>query len=328
MARDPHALIDLVVGVSAFMLVLTLWVGAMLVFVASRRSRTKKVEDRLGVTKPRRTKTHELRLWQRGETAPATVAVTTESLSRLHMIQEQFRRAGWEYPVGAIVAFVVGIVGLSASFVAVLAANLLLGVGMAIALLLMFRIYMVHRITSREALFEAQLVDAMELAARSLRAGHPLLGAFQLISEELAPPVSTVFGNMVQRHEMGTSLAESLQEAARMSSSADLKMFATSVSIQSRTGGNLAELIDRLSNVIRERIRLNRRVRVLTSQTQMSKRVLIALPFFIFILFNFLNPVYMRPLYATPTGRTLLLICAAGLGLGTWMINRMAVLKY
>ena len=75
-------------------------------------------------------------------------------------------------------------------------------------------------------------------------------------------------------------------------------------------------------------MRLGRRVNVLTAQTQMSKRVLIALPFLVFLLFNFLNPDYMNPLYTTQTGHMLLGFCVFGLAAGSWMINKMAVLHY
>ncbi|MCH8153024.1 MAG: hypothetical protein IH830_11720 [Planctomycetes bacterium] len=95
-----------------------------------------------------------------------------------------------------------------------------------------------------------------------------------------------------------------------------------------RTGGNLADLMDRLAVVVRDRIRLGRRMRILTAQTQMSKRVLIVLPFIIFILFNILNPDYMAPLYTTNVGNFLLAISALGLAIGAWVMNRMAVLKY
>ena len=86
--------------------------------------------------------------------------------------------------------------------------------------------------------------------------------------------------------------------------------------------------MDRLAVVVRDRLRLGRRMRILSAQTQMSKRVLLVLPFFVFILFNILNPDYMAPLYTTKVGNILLAISALGLAFGSWLMNRMAVLKY
>jgi tight adherence protein B len=171
-------------------------------------------------------------------------------------------------------------------------------------------------------------VDALDLSARSLRVGHPLVAAFRLISEEIAPPVNTIFSEICQQQALGVSLEEALHNVAEESTSGDLKLFATSVIIQLRSGGNLAEMMERVAIVIRERMRLSRRVRVLTAQTQFSKRVLLALPFFIFLVLNVINPKYMAPLYSTPDGRILMSIGAAGLVMGAWIMNRMAVLRY
>src|SRR5436309_15893400 len=105
----------------------------------------------------------------------------------------------------------------------------------------------------------------------------------------MQPPISEVFFGICQRYGMGGDLEEVLRDAGEESASSDMKLFATSVAIQIRTGGNLADLMERLAFVIRDRMRLHRRVRVLTSQTQMSKRVLLCLPFIMFVLLNVLN---------------------------------------
>jgi tight adherence protein B len=177
-------------------------------------------------------------------------------------------------------------------------------------------------------MFEIQFVDALDLAARSLRAGHPLVGSFQLIAEEIAAPVSTVFAQICQQQALGSSIEEALTLISERSSSKDLQLFATSVIIQVRSGGNLADMMERLAAVIRERRRLSRRLRVLTAQTQFSKRALLALPFVIFLGLNLLDPTYMVPLYTTSAGQFLLLIGGTGLVLGGWMMNRIGVLRY
>jgi len=206
--------------------------------------------------------------------------------------------------------------------------NPLLAVGVSIAILIVLRIVLLARVAKREALFETQLVDALELAARSLRAGHPLLGAFQLLSEEMREPISLVFSDICQRHGMGANLEEVLRESGEQSASSDMKLFATSVAIQIRTGGNLADLMERLAFVIRDRMRLHRRVRVLTAQTQMSKRVLLALPFIMFVLLNVLNPLYMSKFYTELSGKLMLAVAVFLLAFGAWVMNRMASLKY
>src|SRR6185295_2341557 len=155
----------------------------------------------------------------------------------------------------------------------------------------------------RTALFETQFVDALDIAARSLRAGHPLVGAFRLIAEEIAPPVGSLFAQICQAQELGLSIERAIHEVAKTFNNADVRIFGTSIAIQLRSGGNLADMMDRLAYVMRDRMRLNRRVRVLTAQTQFSKRILAALPIFIFVALNTLNPGYMQPLYTTEMGK-------------------------
>ena len=210
----------------------------------------------------------------------------------------------------------------------VVTGKVVLSIAVVAALLFVLRIILKIRISGHEALFDRQFVDALGLAARSLRAGHPLISTFHLVSEETAPPVRTVFAEICQQHSMGAELEVVLRNAADKTTSTDMKLFATSVAVQMRTGGNLADLMERLAVVVRDRLRLGRRMRILTAQTQMSKRVLLVLPFFVFILFNILNPDYMAPLYTTKVGNILLAISALGLAFGSWLMNRMAVLKY
>src|SRR5262249_53253489 len=121
--------------------------------------------------------------------------------------------------------------------------------GVAAVIALGFWIYLQARINKRAAVFEEQFVAALDLASRSLRAGHPLLGAFQLIGSELEASVSTVFADVCKQHELGLSLEESVQRTAAVSTSSELKLFATSVAVQLRSGGNLAEMMERLAEV-------------------------------------------------------------------------------
>ena len=177
-------------------------------------------------------------------------------------------------------------------------------------------------------MLERQLVDALGIAARALRAGHPLLGAFQLISEEIDEPLKDIFVRICQEQMLGLDLKESIQKVARSSYNPELKFFATAVAIQLQSGGNLADLMDSLASVIRARMKLNRRVRVMTAQTQFSKRFLIALPIVMFFFLDISNPQYMEPLYTTTTGRMMLLMMASSILFGAWVMNRMCILRF
>jgi tight adherence protein B len=328
MLSDPIKILTFIAAGSVFLLVLSLWIGGVLIWTARRKARTRKVERRLSFTDEPTGEMRTLQLWHEGRRVTTSVPVLGGKLTRTQRLEMQCIRAGWEHGLAPMVLLAGGIVVISALFVVVVTRTPLLSVGVAAAMIVLLRIYLQGRISKRDAIFSAQFVDAMELAARSLRAGHPLLGAFQLIAEEMAPPVSDLFGELCQRHEMGASLEESLRDAAWHSPSGDMKLFATSVAIQMRSGGNLADLMDRLAAVIRQRMHLSRRLKTLTAQTQLSKRVLLGLPFVMFIILSVLNPAYMTPFYTTRIGNILITIGVVMLGLGAWAMNKMVKLKY
>ena len=145
---------------------------------------------------------------------------------------------------------------------------------------------------------------------------------------EIAAPVGALFGEICQQQALGVSIEHAIRDAAERSTSEDMRLLATSVAIQSRSGGNLVDMIERLAFVIRDRKRLNRRVRVLTAQTQLGKRILAGLPFVLFALLTVLNPDYMTPLYSTAMGRMLLAGAAVSVLIGIYVMNRMAVLRF
>jgi tight adherence protein B len=320
-------IIRIALAASAFILVFAVWIGVLLFMAARRSAQAEKVQRRLGLGRPAPTEQRTLHLWHEGRQVSTTIT-GVGNVGLASRIEGAFQDAGWDMGFGQIVVLFGGIGILTFSFLMVLTGNWMLSLGVVVAIFIIFRIVLLTKIARREALFEVQLLDALELAARSLRAGHPLLGAFQLLSEEMQQPIANVFHEICQRHGMGGNLETLLREAGERSSSADMKLFATSVAIQVRTGGNLADLMDRLAAVIRDRMRLQRRVRVLTAQTQMSKRILIALPFVLFILLNFINPKYMSPFYTEFAGKVMIAVGVFLMAVGAWIMNKMVQLKY
>lgn len=329
MGAEAYYTLMVLGGGAAFLLVFSLWVIVMLIVYMRRSIQTQRLEERLGLTEMEGYDNRRvLRLWREGEYV--TTVVPHQTLSgRIRLRAEQLREAlGWNVPLGtvglALAAF--GAVGFILGFV--LLGGVLPGIatgGAAVGVPFMF----VKRHLNKQArLFENQLTDALALAARSLRAGHPLEGAFRLISEEMNPPVSTVFGEIIQQEALGLGMEEAIRRTAAKNTSEDLKLFASSIIIQLRGGGNLAEMLERLAEVIRGRIRLHRRAKVLTAQQQLSKRVLVAIPFFLFALLYIINPEYIEPLYTTFVGNMMLLAGAVMLLLGIWVMNRIAVLRY
>ena len=320
--------LDVTIMAAAFGLVLAIWYVAMLMVSLRRAAKRRTVRDRLALGEQGEVRSRTLRLWSDGEEATTVVPVAQTRPSIVERLDDLRASAGWHAPWPTIALGLFGGSTLLAAISYALTRQWLVAVVAFCSVFIVFWVCLKAAISRYTALFERQFVGAMELASRSLRAGHPLVGAFQLIAQEVAPPVCTIFGQICQQQAMGIGLERALRQAAEKTHSEDMKLFATSVAIQLHSGGNLADMMERLAAVVRDRMRLNRRVRVLTAQTQFSKRVLIALPFVLFVLLNLINPGYMGLLYTTRLGQFLLLLAGAGILLGSYVMNRMAVLRY
>jgi len=323
-----YNIMDMVVAAAVFGLILSIWLFAVMLWRIRCVRRQEKIHQRLDLTAPTAGRTRILRLWHEGKEVTTAVVDAAAPASPWARFQRFCQLADWGLSAQMVLALLAVAAMTAFGVGAILAETTIGGVTLAVAVVLIFRGYAQRRINRRHALFETQLVDALDLAARSLRAGHPLGAALGLIAEEIGPPVGTVFAKINDQQSVGVGLDEAVRQAAAASASADLKLFATAVGIQIRSGGNLAAVIDRLALVIRDRMRLNRRIRVLTAQTQFSKRILLALPFILFALLNVLNAEYMAPLYTTAQGNILLGVGAAGLLMGSWSMNRLAVMRY
>ena len=150
--------------------------------------------------------------------------------------------------------------------------------------------------------FSSQLSDALELVARALRAGHSLAAGMHVVAEEMPPPISKEFGRVYEEQNLGIPLEEALRGITNRVPNLDLRFFVTSVAIQRQTGGDLAEILDKIGHVIRERYRILGQVKALTAEGRLSGIVLIALPFGLFAFMLHMKPDYVSMLWTDPLG--------------------------
>jgi tight adherence protein B len=170
-----------------------------------------------------------------------------------------------------------------------------------------------------------QLPDVFEMMSQALRAGHSLAGAIQLVYEQMPPPIATEFAQVYHEQNLGIKVEEALQSMADRVDSLDVRFFVTAVMIQRQTGGDLAEVLDNISGVIRERIELAGLVRGLTAEGRLSGWVLFSLPAIVFVASMYLNPNYARILLEDPRGQIMLMIAAGmqlmGIAMIRWIVN-------
>lgn len=326
-ARAMHPTVLLTTG-GVFFLVLSVWLIGTISLYLRRVRQEERFSQRL-LNKPALpTKEKTLRLWHSGGVGTTTVFdyITPGPLSR--WLERTRHGLNWGGPLFTFALFLAAILFLGATIAYLLMQNVLASIGWLLLCPMVLNLIAARRVVKEAALFEQQLADALGLATRSLRAGHPLMSAFQVIVDEMEPPVSNVFAEIVQAQQLGTSLEEAILRTAAKSNSEDMKLFAASTVIQLRSGGNLADMMERLVAVIRDRMRLQRRVRVLTAQTQFSKRVLIAMPFVLIAILMVLKPDYLTPMWTTTVGKYLLGAAGIFLIIGSWVMNKIAKLNY
>jgi tight adherence protein B len=165
--------------------------------------------------------------------------------------------------------------------------------------------YLKHLEKNRRLLFENQLPEALDFVTRALRAGHGLTVALGMVGDELPAPVGSEFKTTFDHINLGMSFDEAMGDLAERIQSSDLNFLVIALTIQRKTGGNLAELLSTLSGTVRERIKLKGKIRVLASEGKLSGVMIGALPFVLGLILSFVNPVYMATLWTTPAGQKL-----------------------
>ena len=175
--------------------------------------------------------------------------------------------------------------------------------------------------------FEKQLPDALELLGRGLKAGHAFTAGLQLVADEMGPPIGPEFFKTYKEHNHGLDLNDALLNLCRRVDLQDLRFFTTAVMIQRETGGNLAEILEKIAALIRERFKLHNQVKALTAEGRLSGLVLTLLPPATALALFIMNPSYIMLLWQTPKGRTMAMIALAFQALGIFSIRRIVKIK-
>jgi tight adherence protein B len=168
--------------------------------------------------------------------------------------------------------------------------------------------YASFRRNQRFEKFEELFPEAIDTLARAVRAGHAFTTALEMITNEVGEPVSGEFRQLYEEQKFGMPVRDALINLTERMPLVDVKFFVTAVMLQRETGGNLAEILDNLSYVIRERFKIQRQVRVYTAQGRLTMALLMGMPPIIVTVMIVLNPSFIRPLFSDPIGHTLLVV--------------------
>ena len=204
----------------------------------------------------------------------------------------------------------------------VLSGNMSAALLAAVVIALIPFAYLGYRKQKRLDRFNEQLPDALTMIARSLRAGHSLTSAVELVSQELPEPAGGLFKIAYEQQQLGMRIAESLGTLLEKIDSIDLNFFVTIIRINSETGGNLAEILEKLADTIRSRLQIRRQVQVYTAEGRMSGYVLVLLPMFVFLAFYLRNPGYMNVFFTEQVCQMSLVAAAIAQIIGFLIIRR------
>ncbi|MGH9486120.1 MAG: type II secretion system F family protein [Terriglobales bacterium] len=181
--------------------------------------------------------------------------------------------------------------------------------------------------SKRLAQFQAQFPEAIELLVRASRAGHPPSAALELISEEMPEPMAGEFRQVFDQQRFGLPLRDCLLNLAERVPLVDVQFFATTMILQRESGGNLAEILEKLSHLIRERVKIQRDVKTHTAQGRMTMWVLVAMAPVMLAVMLFLNRSLTMPLFQDPMGQ-MMLAGAAGLQIvGIFLLRRIVAIE-
>ena len=309
MAALLALLVFLVVALAAFA------IGSLL---DDRQGRARLIKERLANVQkaPERAPEEELALLrdQQLSQIPALDSLLRRS-PRISAIQKTLSQAGMKLRAGNFLG-VCALTGIVAGIAALMVSKnnpAVAWFAMLVGLILPYS-YVSFRRNKRFEKFEELFPEAIDTLARAVRAGHAFTTALEMISDEVAEPVGSEFRKLYEEQKFGMPVRDALLNFADRIPLVDLKFFVTAVMLQRETGGNLAEILDNLSYVIRERFKIQRQVRVYTAQGRLTMGLLMAMPPIIVTVMVVLNPSFIHPLFADPIGHTLVV---AGLCLQT-----------
>jgi len=314
----------------ALIALLVFIVVALAVFAAGslidqRNARARLIKDRLATVQkaPEREPDEELALLRDEQLSkiPALDTLLRRS-ARVSAIQEALTQAGMKFRAGNFLMLCIlcgALTGLAAILYtknpAISWAALVIGAVLPYSVVS-------YRRQKRFEKFEELFPEAIDTLARAVRAGHAFTTALEMISNEVAEPLASEFRKLYEEQKFGMPVRDALMNLTERVPLVDIKFFVTAVMLQRETGGNLAEILDNLSYVIRERFKIQRQVRVHTAQGRLTMALLMAMPPAVVGILLIFSPEFVRPLFADPIGHALLVASIALQTLGYFVIRK------
>ncbi|MFP4394078.1 MAG: type II secretion system F family protein [Anaerolineales bacterium] len=284
------------------------------------------VEDRIGGEDKKKKKKEKKKEGHGDSVIGAAVDRAVEGQGFAQNLATQLARANLKWTVGEFLTMSATI-ALGASLILYLIDRaFLIPVGF-LGGFLTPRIYVSMQRSKRLKDFNTQLGDALNLMVNSLRAGYSTMQAMESISSEMPPPISEEFGRVVLELQLGVTFDTAMQNMLRRVPSADMDLIVTAMSVQREVGGNLAEVLDSISETIRERVRIKGEIKSMTSQGRITGILVTGLPFAVTGFISLVNPDYVSLLIEDPCGWIMIAVSLIMIGLGYFAMNKIVSIE-
>jgi tight adherence protein B len=319
----------MLIAASVFALVLTIIFGGYWTFVVLPEGKEERaVRARLKATRSKRFAVAMLK----PEEPLSAVGPLNGALSlggaAVRPLRRLVHQSGLQITLGTLVLTVVFFALAAMLLVAYLTSSIWLAVGGGGVAALSPLAYLRYAARKRVTALETQFPEAADLMARALRAGHAFTMALQMAADELPEPLGPEFRLLFEQQNYGMSLADALKEFAARVPLLDVRFFVTAVLTQRETGGNLAEVLDSLSAVIRDRFKVRRQIRVISAHGRTTGLVLGFLPPIVAIILFTIAPEHMKLLFDDPLGRGMLIGAVVLQAVGVLIIRRIVNVEY
>jgi tight adherence protein B len=262
--------------------------------------------------------------------APKAVGSLGQAFARMSFtsrLQTTLEQADVRWSASRLLVNLTLIASILLAVMVVLQLPILAALGAAVATFVAPILYLIWRRRKRLNTLVLQLPDVFELLSQALRAGHSLASGMQVIANEMPDPAGTEFARVFHEQNLGLKIEDALRNLADRMDVLDVRFFVTSVLIQRQTGGDLAEVLDKISDVIRDRIKLHGTVKALTAEGRLSGYVLLALPFIVFLAMLKINYEYAELLWKHPAGQMMSTFAIVSMIMGWVMIKKIINIK-
>ncbi len=252
---------------------------------------------------------------------PGGLAGRLQSMAAVAHLQRLLARAGIAASAGARLVTTAASSVVLMLLLAVVGLPWFVLVSAGVAVLVLPWLWVARRGRLRLALMQSQLPEAVELIARALRAGHALPVALQMVGSEGPAPIAGEFSRVTEQISFGVSAEAAMQALAERIPVEDVRYFVIAVLLQRETGGNLAELLDNIGRLIRDRQKLQQKVRVLSAEGRLSVWILSILPFALAAVISVVNPELTSVLWTDPAGRNMVVVSLVMMGFGIGLMR-------